>query len=368
MTSVRRWLVVLAGIAVLAALPAVVAALPARTAAVSAASLLQRINSSGDQPYSGYAESSGGLALPVTSQFGSIADLFGGRSQLRVWWRSSADWRVDAVTFAGESDVHHDSSGEWVWNYESNTVSRSEQPVAPAVRLPTAADLLPPQLARRLLSQAVPAEASTIGSARIAGRSAAGLRITPNQPVSTIASVDVWADPATGVPLRVEVRAKQSSGIALSSSFLDFSAGQPAASTTAFSPPTGANINSGPTGDLATAIDQLAGVTPPARLAGLDRNLLLPSVGSVGSYGRGVTEFIAVPLPRRVAFSLQDQLAAATGGKPDENPRTTLTIGPLNLLLSTPDQSANAWLLVGTVTSETLAMAAAALPSHPGLR
>ena len=160
MTSVRRWLVVLAGIAVLAALPAAVAALPSRTAAVSAATLLQRINSSSNQAYSGYAESSGGLALPVTDQFGSIADLFGGRSQLRVWWRSSADWRVDAVTFAGESDVHHDATGDWSWNYESNTVSRTDQTVAPAVRLPTATDLLPPQLARRLLSQASPSEAS----------------------------------------------------------------------------------------------------------------------------------------------------------------------------------------------------------------
>src|ERR1700712_4697445 len=145
MTSVRRWLAVLAGTAVLAALPGVVSAVPARTSDLSAAELLGQINSSAGRPYSGYAEATGGLALPVTSRFGSIADLFGGRTQLRVWYRSASDWRVDAVSFAGESDVHHDQSGDWTWNYESNSVDRTGSPVAPPVRLPTAGDLLPPQ-------------------------------------------------------------------------------------------------------------------------------------------------------------------------------------------------------------------------------
>src|SRR4051812_11458739 len=366
MTTVRRWLAVLAGTALLAALPALVATVPARTSDLSAAELLHRITASVTRPYSGYAEATGGLALPVTSRFGSVADLFGGRTQLRAWYRSATDWRVDAIGFAGESDIHHDSSGDWTWNYESNAVDRTGSPVAPQVRLPTAADLVPPELGRRLLSQALPREASRLGSERIAGRSAPGLRITPEQPASSIAHVDVWADATTGLPLRVRVQGKQAGSAALSSSFLDFSPAEPSASVTAFSPPLGARVSSQPSRDLVTAIDQLGSVVPPDRLAGLERNRQLPPFGSVGVYGRGVTEFVAVPLPDRIAYSLGQELAEAINADPTE-PRLTLTIGPLTLLLITPTQRDSSWLLVGTVTDQTLAAAAAQLPDHPGL-
>jgi hypothetical protein len=365
-TTVRRWLAVLAATAVLAALPAVVAAVPARTSGLSAAELLERITSSAGKPYSGYAEASGGLALPVTSRFGSVADLFGGRTQLRAWYRSSTDWRVDAIGFAGESDLHHDEYGDWSWNYESNSVERTGWPVGAVVRLPTAADLVPAELGRRLLSQALPREASRLGSERIAGRSAPGLRITPEQPASSISHVDVWADAATGLPLRVKVQGKQSGTAALTSSFLDFSPTKPSAAVTTFVPPLDARISDRLSPDLVTYIDTLGAVVPPARLAGVDRNRQLPAFGSVGVYGRGVTEFVAVPLPERIAYSLSQDLADATGAEPDE-PRLSLSVGPLTLLLFAPAQPDSAWLLVGTVTAETLVVAAAQLPAHPGL-
>lgn len=363
MTTGRRWLAVLAATAVLAALPAVVAAIPARNSDLTAAQLLRLINASASRPYSGYAEATGGLALPVTDRFGSIADLFGGRTQLRVWHRSSSDWRVDAIGFAGETGIHHDAYGEWIWNYESNTVDRTVSPLAVDVRFPTAADLLPPELGRRLLSQALPQEATRIGSDRIAGRSAPGLRVTPDQPASSIAHVEVWADPETGLPLRVRVRGKQSSVPALTSAFLDFSSANPSADTTTFAPPADANVSSRSSRDMVSSIDQWAGVTPPDRLAGLERNGRLPTLGSVGVYGRGVTELLAVPLPGRLALSLSEDLADATGAEPYA-PQQRLSVGPLNLLLSVPAEPDSAWLLVGTVTAQTLTTAAAELPAH----
>ncbi|HEX8082251.1 MAG TPA: sigma-E factor regulatory protein RseB domain-containing protein [Jatrophihabitans sp.] len=366
MTTVRRWLAVLAATAVLAALPALVAAVPARNSDLSAAELLRLINASGNRPYSGYAEATGGLALPVTDRFGSIADLFGGRTQLRVWHRSSTDWRVDAISLAGETGIHHDEYGDWTWNYESNTVDRTGSAVAADVRFPTAADLLPPELGRRLLSQALPREATRIGSDRIAGRDAQGLRVTPDQPASSIAHVEVWADPETGLPLRVQARGKQSSAPALTSTFLDFSPAEPSAAVTAFLPPADANISNRSSRDLVTAIDQWAGVVPPDRLAGLERNQRLPTLGSVGVYGRGVTELLAVPLPDRIAYSLIEDLAEATGGDPNAS-QLRLSVGPLNLLLSVPAQPDSAWLLIGTLTAATLRGAAAELPAHSEL-
>ncbi|HET6210237.1 MAG TPA: hypothetical protein VFD94_07635 [Jatrophihabitans sp.] len=374
MTALRRWLAVLAGIGLLLALPSVVGALPATRSTLSAATLLTRIQQSGQVGYSGYAESTGGLALPVTSQFTALSDLFGGNTQLRVWWRSELDWRVDSIGIAGETDTHTEELGAWTWNYESNTATFTEQTFPPAVRLPTDADLLPPQLGRRLLSQATAAEASRLPSARVAGLSAAGLRIVPADPRSSIDHVDVWADPDTGLPLRVRAVGKGSGTAAISTSFLDVRLGAPPAQRTAFSIPAGANLQIGPSQDLATTIDRLGGGAPPASLAGIARNALLPTLGSIGVYGRGVTEFAAVPLPPRIGYSLHHQLAPAAGTQtvpgvatdPDgDSLQLMLNAGPLNLLLTPADFPGGPWLLVGTVSADTLTRAAGELPRLP---
>src|SRR6185437_3361047 len=373
MTPLRRWLAVLVGLGLLLALPSLVRALPATGSPISAAALLSRIQHSGPVGYSGYAESTGGLALPVTSQFTALSDLFGGNTQLRVWWRSDRDWRVDSIGLAGETDTHTEDLGAWTWNYESDTATFTEQPITPEVRLPTDADLLPPQLARRLLSQATPAEASRLPSARVAGHSAAGLRITPADAVSTIDHIDVWADPATGLPLKVRAVGKDSNSAAISASFLDVQLGTPPAQRTAFSIPAGANLHTSTGQDLATTIDRLGGAAPPSKLAGIARNGLLPTLGSIGVYGRGVTEFVAVPLPVRIGYSLHSQLAPVAGTQtvpgvptdPDgDSLQLTLSSGPLNLLLTPANFPGGPWLLVGTVNTDTLTKAAGELPAQ----
>ncbi|MEO6702390.1 MAG: transcriptional regulator [Jatrophihabitantaceae bacterium] len=350
----------------LVSLPTVVAALPASASKVTAATLLARIQQSQRVGYSGYAESLGGLSLPVTNQFSALSNLFGDRTQLRVWWRSARDWRVDSIGFSGETDLHGGDLGFWRWDYESNQATFTEQPTAPEIRLPTDLDLLPPQLADRLLSQATPAEASRLPAARVAGISAPGIRIRPDEPASTVDHVDVWADAATGLPLRVKVVGKQAGTTALTASFLDVHLATPPASSTAFAVPQGANLHSSADPDLATAINQLGGGTPPTRLAGIARNGQLPGLGSVGVYGQGVTEFVAAPLPRRIAFSLRRQLAPAAAAADAANNKPTsaspsdivLNAGPLNLLLTSFNDPGGPWLLVGTVTADTLAKAA----------
>jgi hypothetical protein len=373
MTPLRRWLAVLVGLGLLLALPSLVRALPATGSPISAATLLSRIQHSGPVGYSGYAESTGGLALPVTSQFTALSDLFGGNTQLRVWWRSDRDWRVDSIGLAGETDTHTEDLGAWTWNYESNTATFTEQPITPEVRLPTDADLLPPQLARRLLSQATAAEARRLPSARVAGHSAAGLRIVPADPVSTIDHIDVWADPGTGLPLKVTAIGKGNNGTAISASFLDVQLSTPPAQRTAFSIPAGANLHTDTGQDLATTIDRLGGAAPPARLAGIARNGLLPTLGSIGVYGRGVTEFVAAPLPLRIGYSLHHQLAPAANTQtvprvqtdPDgDSLQLTVSSGPLNLLLTPANFPGGPWLLVGTVSIDTLTKAAAELPAQ----
>src|SRR5207237_2996735 len=95
-------------------------------------------------------------------------------------------------------------------------------------RLPRAADLVPPALAQRLLSEGGrQARFSVIAPVRVAGRSASGLRMTPADPASTVGRVDIWADPSSGLPLMVEVFGRGSARAALESKFFQVSRWRP---------------------------------------------------------------------------------------------------------------------------------------------
>jgi hypothetical protein len=347
----------------LCAAPAVIAALPARSSGLSAATLLNRISGSNGVAYSGYAESTGSLALPVTRQFNSIADLFGGHTQMRVWWRGATDWRLDTVTLAGETDVHASAAGTWTWDYESNRAVYIDTTPHQDLRLPAAEDLLPSNLGRRLLSQAMSAEVSSLAARRIAGRSAPGIRLHPAEAATTVDHVDVWADATTGVPMQVAVYGVGDANPVLTTEFLQFSARTPSVADVDFSFPPGARVRTDGRVDLVATIDGLDAPTLPPILAGLPKSNLL-RLGSIGVYGRGVTTFDAVPLPDRVAGSLRRQLED-TPGVVTESSGMTISMGPLNLVLSGASDDGVTWLLTGTVRLDTLRSAAAAIRNRP---
>ena len=96
------------------------------------------------------------------------------------------------------------------------------------MRLPRAADLVPPTLAARVLAEAGPqARFSLLAPVRVAGQSAAGLRVTPADPASTVGQVDIWAAPASGLPLMVEIFGRGSGRPALESQFFQVSPWRP---------------------------------------------------------------------------------------------------------------------------------------------
>jgi len=73
-----RWAVVVAVTAAVVSGPTVVGLIPASGSSVTAAQLLARVQASGRVSYSGYAESTGSLSLPVSAgDLGSVADLLG---------------------------------------------------------------------------------------------------------------------------------------------------------------------------------------------------------------------------------------------------------------------------------------------------
>jgi hypothetical protein len=349
-TPVQRWAAVAAGTLLLVAGPIAVRAWPAQDQAVSAADLLAKIEDSLDHPYSGYVETRGTLQLPVADRFTDVGDLFGSTTRMRVWWRSEEAWRVDKLLTTGESDLIHNVQGTMRWRYEQNDADLSHDP---AIRLPRTADLVPPEVADLLLEGVGPSEVRRLPAARVAGVDALGLRMRPAARQSSIDHVDVWADPDSGVVLRIAVVGQGSDTAAFTSEFAEFSAATPPAERTTFVPPEGADFDFDDVLDIADAANQYAPVLPPDTVAGLAKS---PQADrAVGIYGSGVTRLLAIPLRDNEADPLREQLRITPGVR--SVPQGTLvTIGPLGVLMSGHDGQ-NGWLVAGTVTPETLTLA-----------
>jgi hypothetical protein len=349
---------VVAAAVVLLAAPIAVRALPADDPEVPAARLLAAAQASGTVAYSGYVESSGTLQLPVTDQFSEVAGLLGGRSRLRVWWRSADDWRVDSLTPAGERDLLHSHGLTTEWDYEAERVTttpRSE------VRLPRSSDLLPPELGRLVLADARPGEVSALGAETVAGIDAAGLRLVPAERQATVDHVDVWMDPDTGLPLQVSVFSADAAAPDISTRFLELSTTMPSERVTRFVAPPGVSVDFDDVVDVAGAAQRYAPVVAPRRLAGLGPRRGGLGRGAVGEYGRGVTAMAAIPLWENSAEPLREQLARTPGAVVEADGSSSLSVGPLELLLTPEAFDEHSWLLLGTVTHPTLERAAAQL-------
>jgi len=357
MRSQWRWAVVAVGTAALLLLPWAIARIPHSHSSIAATTLLARIRASADVAYSGLVESEGGLQLPNARQLNSVADLVGGRSQLRVWYANRQFWRVDSITPTGEKDVHLDGKLLWQWDYETNVVDATI--VDPGqMHLPRPSDLTPPELARRFLAHASPADVTRLGTRRIAGRDAPGLRLVPKDPETTIKAVEVWADQRTGLPLQVQALAKGGVNRPIESRFLDVKLSHPADSTIRFRPTLRSNVDFHLHEDLLASLDTRFARAAPATLAGLSLAPRGGTVPAVALYGGGVTSLVLVPVPNNLAGSLIRQLSRATGIPIDESGNLssiTITVGPVNLVVASgPDR---AYVLAGTVTLDGMQVA-----------
>jgi hypothetical protein len=351
-----RWLVVLVTAAALVVTPIVMGTRPAAPSDISANDLAGRIQQPAAVAWSGFVETSGTLQVPDNESFATLAQLLGENTQLRVWWRNTDDWRVDRIRSTGETDLFRQQGYTIRWVFESETATYS--PVS-KVRLPDASDLLPPTLARELMRDAREDELSRLPSRRVAGIDAPGLRLTPDESATTVAHVDVWAEPGSGLPLQVELYGVGEQRPVLTTTLLELSLSKPADETTDFSPAEGVQVNYEQSVDVAAAANAFAPYDLPASLAGM-RSRDGQDPGAVGIYGRGPTTLIALPLRGRVAGPLRRQLSDR-GSAQFTDVGTLAPIGPVGLLITPFRGRRGAFLLAGTVNSETLQRAAAEL-------
>jgi hypothetical protein len=347
--------------ALLITVPAVVTALRSTGEPVDPGRLRALILQSDRRPYQGYAESSAQLGLPDLPNLGDVTSLLNGTTRMRAWYASPALSRVDVLTTGDERGVYRTPEGEFTWDSGANMLT--ELVGDPPVRLPRAGDLLPPELARRILAAAPGDLVSALAPRRVAGFAVPGIRLTPADPDTTVGQVDVWAERVSGLPVRVEVTARGQAAPILVTAFQELDLSAPALPTTAptAAPDSGFTVVVAP--DVVKALGALGEVALPARLAG--RELRTGVLG--GFYGSGLASFFALALPRSIGTAATDA-AGDAGAATLQLPGGTAVaqaIPPLSLIIVRSTVARRWYLLAGLVRPEVLETAARELSTLP---
>lgn len=323
------------------------------------AELLARVQASVGVGWSGRAQSTGSLQLPASDSFATLGQLLGEQVELRAWWRGERSWRVDRIRSTGETDTFRDGGGQVRWIFESERATYS--PVS-RIRLPDAVDVLPPTLGRDLLQGARVDELSALAGRRVAGVDALGFKLLPREPGTTVGEVQVWLDPTTALPLRVDLYGVGGTTPVLSTTMTELTLRDPDPAAVRFVPPADVSLAYEESTDVAAAANALQAVDLPSSLSGL-RTRDGRDPGAVGVYGRGPTTMIVLPLRGSVARPLRDQLERG-GGRTDAT-GTSSPVGPVSVLLTRFGGRGGGFLLAGTVTPDTLVQAADQLEVRP---
>jgi hypothetical protein len=365
---VRRWAAVGIGLALLCGLPVVASALPASVPKLTASQLRGRILDSAGMSYAGYAESDATFGLPSLAGLTRVTSLLDGVTKMRVWQASPVRWRVDVLSDAGERDTYQLGCRSYTW--DSGTQLLTEVRGRQSLRLPRPADLVPSALAVRLLSEAGrQARFSVIGAVRVAGQSAAGLRIIPADPASTVGRIDIWAAPASGLPLRVEIFGRGLARPALESHFFQVSPwrADPRVLTPVRGPGTG--FTSTNAGSLAGALSNLGVMILPYELAGRRRLPVPAGYDEIGLYGGGLATFVVVGVRGSAGRNLLPDALSAGGAPLDvAGGAGALISAPLiNAVIVRPAGFYVTFLLAGTVSTQVLEQAAGTLVSDQSI-
>jgi len=357
---IRRWATVAAVVALLCAMPVLAAALPASVPKLTADQLRIRILASAGLSYAGYAESDATFGLPSLPGLADVTSLLDGVTKTRVWQASPDRWRVDVLSDTGERDTYQLGSSSYIW--DSGEELLTEVVGQPSLRLPRASDLVPPALAIRLLDEAgLHARFSVIPPLRVAGSSAAGLQMTPIDPASTIARIDIWAEPGTGLPLMVEIFGRGSSVPALESQFFQVGSWRPDAAVLTPERGPGTGFTTTSARSLSGELNNLATANLPGRLAGRDRVPEPPAFDDVGVYGGGLSTFAVLGI-RGDSDLVGDALSAGGAALNLPNGTAALISAPLvNAVIVHPAGSYVTYLIAGTISASVLEQSAAAL-------
>ncbi len=225
--------------------------------------------------------------------------LLTGSHTVRVWYAGPTQQRLALIAPMSEQDLVH--NGKDVWTYTSTTNKVTHMAVPSTAHLgslptPEEAAVTPQQAAKKALRAVDPStQVSVDGTARVAGRAAYELSLTPRDSRSLVGSIRIAIDAATSMPLQVQVFASGSSTPAIQVGFTDISYSAPSPSVFDFVPPAGATVSEqqppAAHADLPDGSDQL-----PALGEGSSQAANLPTV-----LGNGWTTVVKVPAAGQLA-------------------------------------------------------------------
>jgi outer membrane lipoprotein-sorting protein len=278
-----RWLVPTAAAVVVigggAAAGTIVASADPSLPERSAAQLLVDVQNAELDGFSGTVVQTADLGLPslpgVTSGAGSgeIMKLVAGSNTARVWYAGEDKARLALMGTLGETDVIRNGSDVWLWRSNDSSATHFKLPADKAGKvdrkptaLPSGVPSTPQEAADAALAAIDPTTAvTTTGAAKVAGRDAYELVLTPRDTASLVGQVRLAIDAEKHIPLGVDVYAKNANDPAVRVAFQQISFEVPDAQQFTFNPPPGTKVNEPSAAEITKEHDKA--VTPEARKA-----------------------------------------------------------------------------------------------------
>ncbi|MFE7317385.1 outer membrane lipoprotein carrier protein LolA [Streptomyces sp. NPDC057555] len=262
----------------------------------------------------------GGHPGASASPQSKLTELASGTHTLRVAADGPDRQRVSIVGKSADYTLVHNGADVWAYDSGSNTVMHRTAPRdahhgtehgAPRALPKGLQNATPQELAKEALKAAGKTTSVTVGdTAKVAGRDAYQLVITPKQAGSTVGSIRVAVDAANGVPLKFTLTPKSGGPAAIDVGYTRVDFARPAADTFAFTPPKGAKVENGD-----RAAEHAAGRHGKdlKDLKGLQDHKDLKGFGGFNVSGEGWTSVATLKAPG--APGGKDQLAKGGAGK-----------------------------------------------------
>ncbi|MFE9725600.1 outer membrane lipoprotein carrier protein LolA [Streptomyces sp. NPDC005794] len=239
---------------------------------ITAQELIEKIAASDEEQLSGTLKVSTDLGIPslggLTDSFApgagsgsdsgessaspdtKLMELTSGTHTLRVAVDGLDKQRLSILGEGSEYSLVHNAGEVWGYDSESNEVYHAQSDgneraggKAKEHKAPEGVPATPKEFAEEALAAAGDTTSVTVdGTAQVAGRDAYQLVIKPKQSGSTIGSVTVAVDAATGVPLKFTLAPSDGGKAAVDAGFTQVDFAKPAASSFSFTPPKGAKV------------------------------------------------------------------------------------------------------------------------------
>jgi outer membrane lipoprotein-sorting protein len=219
----------------------------------SAAQLLVDVQNAKVDGLSGTIVQTADLGLPDISgltddQSGAqLTRLITGSNTAQVWYAGDTKVRLALMSTLGETDVIRNGTDVWLWNSTAKTAKHlkvpGDQAERPKAALGNGVLSTPQEAAAAALAAIDPTtKVSTTGAAKVAGRDAYELVLSPKDAASLIGQVRLAIDAKTHIPLRVDVYAKNATNPAVRVAFQQISFTTPADDQFTFNAPPGTKV------------------------------------------------------------------------------------------------------------------------------